>query len=115
MYDEAVELYERSFIEQKIESLARGKFPFFVLRLQASLPASLLRLGTSLLEKRKLVAHCHKREKLTFAQWRFHPVTSAPARTPAAPNRRHRATRVTLLRDGSQLELSITPAENPRP
>ena len=67
MNDESVELDERAFVEQELESLARGELSLLVLRLEACVAAALLRLGAPLPEKGEFVAHGHRREKLTFA------------------------------------------------
>src|SRR6476660_1414168 len=80
MDDEAVELHERIFIEQKIEPLARRELSLLVLRLEASVTASLLRLGAAALEEGEFVPHGHRPEKLTIERGGIHPLASTGRR-----------------------------------
>src|SRR6185503_8773188 len=57
----AIELDERTFVEEKVEALARRELSFRVLCLDASLAASLLRLGNATLEQVQLLTHGHRR------------------------------------------------------
>jgi len=68
MYDKSIHLDERSFVEQQIESLARGQLPLLMLRFEPLFPAPFLRLGAPLFEEIEFVTHCHKPEKLTFVK-----------------------------------------------
>ena len=65
MDDEAVELDEGAFVEQKVEPLARGELALGVLRLEPRFAAALLRFGQAALEQLELLSHGHKSEKLT--------------------------------------------------
>src|ERR1035437_5989105 len=61
--DEPVELHERAVVEQYVQPLTRGEFPFAVLRLEPSGAAPELRLGATLLQQFELLAHAHVRER----------------------------------------------------
>src|SRR3954462_8143817 len=69
MRHEAIELDEAAFIEQDVQSFARGELPLIVLRLDARTPAALLGLGASLLEQGELVFHRHRSGKVTEPSW----------------------------------------------
>jgi hypothetical protein len=60
VYDKAVQLDERAFIEQKLESLASRQLPFLVLCLEARLAAALLGLGAAALKEIELLSHGHE-------------------------------------------------------
>ena len=62
--DEAIELDERTGIEQHVEALARRHLPFLMLRGDALDAATLLRLRTFLLQQLQFVAHGHGAENL---------------------------------------------------
>jgi hypothetical protein len=49
MHDESIEFDKAAFVEEKIESLARGELSFGVLRLDAFFTAALLRFGNTAL------------------------------------------------------------------
>jgi hypothetical protein len=64
MGDETVELDEAAFVEEQVEALSRRELALGVLGLDATLAASLLRLGRPPLEEVELVSHGHRRKKL---------------------------------------------------
>jgi hypothetical protein len=66
VYNKAVQLDERAFIEQKLESLASRQLSFLVLCLEARLAAPLLGFGAAALKEIELLSHGHSSEKLTL-------------------------------------------------
>ena len=73
MHDKSIELGKCVFVEQEIETLARGKFSLGVLRLDTLLTSAEFSFGAAALEKLEFFPHAHRGEKLTLAELTIYP------------------------------------------